>query len=365
MANPLKKAIGIGNIHTHHFIGDYLPDSLVENQSGFKEKTIRSFPVAIMGFFKNWRIWPFRRLVRARDVNKIRKYHLKQMKKSGVDYSIPLMVDYSMSSPISRKEKLTKYRDILRQTTKSCAKNPFQFFPLHYFDPRYGIMQDLIIGKTEYEIPGDPNGKKVPQTTSAIRLLLDAYFKYGVVGIKLYPAHGYHPIPMGGRTHDPDDGELSEKWRKDILNLIKKHKGILYTDNSFEIITFLSKDEIKDKNERRKKLKENLKKFKTTLQNEDYSPFIIFGTDWPLGLTMYSEKKYTKTYMDELEDDIHLYNRYLAENLAVFLFGEDKVIPQNHIRFLKRTYGETLPEKPWVPKPESTPDGIVYKVQNF
>ena len=100
-----------------------------------------------------------------------------------------------MSAPVAKKEKLACYTTILNDTAESCAHNPFQFYLFHYFDPRYGVSKDMILGKTEYKIEVNNEKLTIPETTAAIRLLLKAYYEYGIVGIKLYPPNGYHPLP--------------------------------------------------------------------------------------------------------------------------------------------------------------------------
>ena len=101
-------------------------------------------------------------------------------------------------------------------------------------------------------------------------------------------------------------------------------------------------------------LKENLNKLKHILKDADYNQFILFGTDWPMGLALYKESNYTKVYKDALRDEADLYNRFFSENLATFLFGEDKNIPVNHIEFLNKKYGQRIPLQPWIVKDDST-----------
>ena len=170
--NNGKHKPAIGNIHTHHFLADYIPDSLFENQTDFAEKKLKSLLFRIAKYFLGSSKRKFLSLITAKKLKQIRKLHLKEMKASGVDYSIALMLDYSMSAPVAKKEKLACYTTILNDTAESCAHNPFQFYLFHYFDPRYGVSKDMILGKTEYEIEVNNEKLIVPETTAAIRLLL-------------------------------------------------------------------------------------------------------------------------------------------------------------------------------------------------
>jgi len=198
----MPEEISIGNVHTHHFIGNYIPDAIFAQQTGHTEKKLRSFAMQLIGtLFLPKRKRNFLRLLDSKDVNDVREIHLEDMQKGSkvdyaVDYAVVLLVDYAMAAPKPVGEKLVPYPTIMENTAKSCARNPFTFFLFHYFDPRWMVMTDNALGKRSYRIEnGAYKGLEFKDTTFAIRLLLKAFYEYGIVGIKLYPAHGYHPIP--------------------------------------------------------------------------------------------------------------------------------------------------------------------------
>lgn len=458
MIEKMKEIKGIGDIHTHHFISRYVPDSLFKNQTKHEEKKLRLFASIRFLFPRSKRL--FLKSLTFTDVNQIREMHLQEMNAAGIGYSIPLMVDYTMSSPLSEKEKLSRYPVTMEETALSCAKNPFRFFLFHYFDPRYGVDKDRIIGKRDIKLRLGTDIKKFKNTTAAIRLLLRAYYEFGVIGIKLYPAHGYHPIseenvnednliqvkqfeldsverervrdnldflylfchqnslpilthcgpegsfnlvvpdelkgrhvwnftnPLnfdkvvkrikkknngkcnlriclahyGGKTHHLELGEISRKWRNDILHLIKTYKGVFYTDNSYDIKTFLS-EEIEDKRRRLEMLKENVEELRKNLQNPDYGDYILFGTDWPMGLAFYTLSEYLKVYRDAFQGEMELYQKYASENSAAFLFGDKRTIPENHIAFLRTLYGPSIPLQSWIHIQKRPSGKLIYSLR--
>lgn len=191
---PVK--IPFANIHTHHFIGDYIPDAMFLQQTKLNESTARLLEKSMLLRLLFAIIYPrlndFLKMLTSSDVGVVRDYHLKEMDACGIDYSVVLLMDYSLSAPIvSKMETLADYRVILRDTAESCACSPFRFFLFHYFDPRYMVMADTALGKQDFVI----GGRLYHDTTFAVRLMLQAFFQYGCVGVKMYPPLGFHPVP--------------------------------------------------------------------------------------------------------------------------------------------------------------------------
>lgn len=447
----MTKRKGFANVHTHHFIGNYVPDTMFVQQSGFKEKLIRKLnkfhlPKLILRIFYP-QLYHLIRLLDSDDINEVRKLSLKDMEASSIDYSVVLLADYSLAAPkMNEKEKLAHYRVILKETAESIVKNPFKFFLYHYFDPRFMVMADNIIGVKDYTI----NDITYKNTTFSIRLLLNAYYHHGAVGIKLYPPLGYHPIPeanldkenliqildkelnekereyvkhnleflyefagekglpllshcgpggsynvvisdelkgrhvwsytnpmnfeeimnkygnsnlrfcfahMGGKPHKLEESDMARIWRKNILSLIKKYPGHFYADVSYELSNFLA---IKEKKWDHDSLDACIREMKEYLEDKDSGDYILFGSDWPLNYPMFNEWDYVKVHREGLGDE--LFQKMASDNISRFLFGEDRIIPDNHMEFLLTHHGDTLTEPDWVIK-ETTPEGKdIYKL---
>jgi len=417
---PENKRKGVGNIHAHHLIGNYIPDKIFKQQVETYCKFLSSEPFVkyVLGFplfeplialFLGKQPVKALRLLKTKNISLARKIHLKEMTEAKIDYSLVLLLDYAFAAALEKGEELTPFNLQLQETAEELAKYPFQFFLFHAFDPR----------------------KKY-----AMALLQHAFENCGVIGIKLYPALGYDPRPgkntrfhcankdlldpdqsnedrirmlnenleamhkfaqennmpilthcspggsfltiidkkdkpilwgyadpanyleiiqsynlrvclahMGGKIHlEDEEAEKSRQWRKGILEYIKtahnspEYKGKIYTDLSFDISRVL-----KDKD----KLKVYLDETREYLDDEITGKYVLFGSDWPMGLFDFSEKQYIQPYQDRLSPGQQ--ELFFKDNTARFLFGDSKQIPDRYIQFIKEKHGGSIPDAPpWV-----------------
>lgn len=442
---------GKANIHTHHFIGRCIPDKISSDQISrhnplkdliaLEERTLyclRTFPIlsTIANLFTGGSVFRAAWLLGRKEIYHARNAHLKDMKKSDIDYSVVLLVDYSYAASTDTDTGgFYDYKSkILPDTSKWCAEDPFRFFVFHCFEPRYMVREDL----------NRPPG----QLTSAQQLLVETYDNYGIAGVKIYPALGFHPIPdqnlkprdggepyrvnirgeelspeerelvkenlefmygfcqdnqlpilthcgpggafvdlghereientiwefshprnyekivqdyevkiclghMGGKTLLPRERRIATDWRAEILRQIDNndnYRGKIYTDQSYEISGYaptLKKGMSSDAQTLYDETKQNL----LDLKRHQY---ILFGTDWPLGILSFFEWCYTYLYYYQFRNDLDALKRYFRDNAARFLFGETGKISDNHIQYLKRqnNLGDgdhfDLTEKPWI-----------------
>jgi len=417
---PENKRQGVGNVHTHHLIGNYIPDKIfkqqVETYSKFLcsesfVKYVLGFPLIrpMMALFLGKQPIKVLRLLQTRNISLARKIHLIEMKEAKIDYSVVLLLDYTFAADLEPGEELKPYNLQLQETAEELAKNPFQFFLFHAFDPR-----------KEY----------------AVELLRHAFTNCGVIGIKLYPALGFGPCPgkntefycanenllnpnqppeervqmlndnleamykfagennlpilthcspggscltiikkedkpklwcctdpanyleiadsynlriclahMGGKIHlEDEEADKAREWRETIIENIKTahnrpgSNGKIYTDLSFDVSRVL-----KDK----EKLELYLDETREYLDDEILGKYVIFGSDWPMGLFNFSEKQYIQPYQDGLNPGQQ--ELFFKDNIARFLFGESKQVPDRYIQFIKGKNGGNIPAVPsWV-----------------
>lgn len=417
---PENKRKGVGNIHAHHLIGNYIPDKIFKQQveTHYKFLSNESFVKYVLGFplfqpliglFLGKQPMRALRLLQTRKISTARKIHLKEMKEAKIDYSVVLLLDYAFAASLEIGEQLKSFNLQLQKTAEELAKEPFRFFLFHGFDPR----KDFAMGLLEH-----------------------AFENCGVIGIKLYPALGYDPRPgkntrfhcandslldpdrspgdrikmlndnleemykfaeknnlpilthcspggscltlideenkpilwdysdpanyleiagsynlriclahMGGKIHlEGEEANIAGHWRKAILEYIKTahnrtdSKGKIYTDLSFDISRVL-----KDKEKQELYLNET----REYLDDEITGKYVMFGSDWPMGLFDFSEKEYIQPYRDGLSPGHQ--ELFFKDNNARFLFGESKQIPDRYIQFIKEKHKGKIPDiPPWV-----------------
>jgi predicted TIM-barrel fold metal-dependent hydrolase len=411
-----EKSKGICNIHAHHLIGDYIPDEIFKQQvekyckllrSEWFVKYILGFPLFHLPIALFVGIQPIKALsvLRAKNISKARNVHLKEMKNAGIDYSIVLLLDYAFAAKPKPGEQLKPYDRQLEEIAGACHQKPFRFFLFHCFEPR---------------------------RENAIELLKHAFNTFGIVGIKMYPALGFHPVPEkniefhcanksllnpnqspGQRiemlrnnlramyefasennlpilTHcgpggsfltlidEKDKGKLQEytapgnfleiakkynlrvclahmggkihleekakEWRKTILKNIKiahnwtDSNGRIYTDLSYDLSRV-----VKDK----EKLAIYINDTKEYLDDEIVGKYVLFGSDWPMGLFSFSEKDYIRLYREGLTGMQR--EKFFQENCARFLFGETKQVPECYIEsIVTRLQGKAFKTPSWV-----------------
>jgi len=417
---PENKRKGVGNVHCHHLIGNYIPDKIFKQQVESYSKFLSSEPFVkyVLGFplfqplialFLGKQPIRALRLLQTREISTARKIHLKEMKEAKIDYSVVLLLDYAFAVCLEKGEKLKSFNLQLQKTAEALAKEPFRFFLFHYFDPR----KDFAMGLLEH-----------------------AFENCGVIGIKLYPALGYDPRPgkntrfhcandslldpdqspgdrikmlndnleamykfaeknnlpilthcspggscltlideenkpilwdysdpanyleiagaynlriclahMGGKIHlEDEEANIARHWRKAILEYINTahnrtdSKGKIYTDLSFDISRVL-----KDK----EKLELYLNETREYLDDEIIGKYVLFGSDWPMGIINFPEKEYIQPYQDGLSPGQQ--ELFFKDNTARFLFGESKQIPDRYIQFIKEKHKGKIPDvPPWV-----------------
>lgn len=395
----MKKRMGVGNIHSHHINGDCVPDNLTRQQTRWPEWFLRCFLSNIAGrFFVGRHVEDFLEIMRSSDIKTVTEFHVKQLDDAQIDYSVISTLDFSCVDPkFDSKSHNIEYTKQLEYTAESCAKYPFRFFPF------FGI---------EARRPG------------VIDLLKKAYDKYGICGIKIYPAFGYDPRPekndflyprdkkiddigkvltdlydfakeknlpilthcspggsyqctvkeeekykkiwgytepsnflkigfdyglricfahMGGNVYKKGQRELAMQWFNQIRNLIsyaheQDGKCRFYADRANALAYFFKK---------KNKSADHFEQTATLFADDSISPYILFGSDWPLGMHLYNEKEYINKYQKELNKNA--LSLYTQKNIAEFLFGKELLIPPNYIAYLKYYNGGNLPEIPdWV-----------------
>ena len=396
----MSNYMGIGNVHTHQINEKCLPKCIMRQQSGLPVWFLKSgIPDLIAGRHAR-EFFSLMRLKNIRDVAEKQKDHMDAVEDTQnnlkrIDYSIVLTLDFKF---VSKKVKIDKYAEIMRETAEACAENPFRFFPFFCYDPR---------------------------RPEAPELLKEAYEDKGYVGVKMYPATGFDPRPykdetvktdknngniennlkelyefassknlpilthcspggsykctidkrrkyrdiwrytepsnfleiaydyglricfahMGGKIDHRIQKELATQWHNQILNLIKvadgwKSNGRFFADQSYGINHVINK---------RKRLDEHIADTSKHLE-EPIGKYFLFGSDWPLGLYKYTEKDYVDAYRKgEKKLTQEQQNKYFSDNIARFLFGELKQIPENYIDYITKQNGDVMPKvEDWV-----------------
>lgn len=417
---PENKRKGVGNIHAHHLIGNYIPDKIFKQQVASYSKFLCNEPFVkyvlgcllfrpFIALFLGEQPIKALRLLKTRKISMARKIHLEEMKKAKIDYSVVLLLDYAFAAAPEPGERQTPFNLQMQETAEALAKNPFQFFLFHAFDPRkkyaMGLLQHAfencgVIGIKLYPALGyDPRPGKNTQFHCAneelldpdqsnedrIRMLndnLEAMYKFaeknnlpilthcspggsfltlidekdkpilwgytdpanyleiaGSYNLRICLAH------MGGKIHvEYDEVDIARRWRETVIENIKTahsrtdSKGKIYTDLSFDISRVL-----KDK----EKLEVYLNETREYLDDEITGKYVLFGSDWPMGLFNFTEKEYIQPYQNGLSPGQQ--ELFFKDNTARFLFGESKQIPDRYIQFIKEKNGARIPRLPaWV-----------------
>jgi predicted TIM-barrel fold metal-dependent hydrolase len=347
----------------------------------------------------------FFKLMKFEKISKVAEAQKEQMDKvedlqrgfKKIDYSVVLLIDYKY---VSKKTRGFKYEEIIKETAEACAEHPFSFFPFFCFDPRRPEAPELLkeayedygyVGVKIYPAIGfDPrpykdetieiennngnienNLKKLYEFASSKNLpilthcspggsykcVIDEKKKYRDIwrytepsnfleiardyGLRICFAH------MGGKIDHKVQKEMATQWHNQILNLIKladswDSEGRIYADQSYGISHVINK---------KKRLIEHANRTREYLEDNVLGRYIIFGTDWPLGLYKFTENTYINTYRENNRLIQVQQEKYFSDNIARFLFGESKQIPENYIDFItKQNGGETPKVEDWVRK---------------
>lgn len=392
----MSKRVGIGNIHCHHFNGDCVPDNLSKQQTGWSEKFLRGKLADILGpIFDGKNIKEFLNIMRTREIGEVTRFHERQMNDAKIDYSVILTLDFSCVDPEYHGYNIS-FKKQLKDTAEACASFPFRFFLFFGFEARrpgvidllkkayedYGIVgikmypafgydprpekNDFVksqnvtvtdIGNVLHELYSFSKNKNLPILThcspgGSYQCTVDKKEKYRDIWRYTEPSNflkiGFDYqlricfAHMGGNVFKKGMRELSVQWFNQICNLISfshaKGDGCrFYTDRS-NALAYVTEKLL---------LQKHLKETKDLLSEGNYSPYILFGSDWPMALNLYNESKYINTYKTAFGQDMFL--KYTSTNLADFLFGKEKLIPQNYIDYLVRNNNGKLPEIPdWI-----------------
>lgn len=312
-----------------------------------------------------------------------------------IDYSVVLLIDFKY---VSKKTRGFNYEEIMKETAKACAEHPFSFFPFFCFDPRrpeapkllkeayedYGYVGVKIYPATGYDprpykdetVESENNNgniennlkklyefassKNLPILThcspgGSYKCVIDEKKKYRNIwrytepsnfleiardyGLRICFAH------MGGKIDHKVQKEMATQWQNQILNLIKladswDSKGRIYADQSYGISHVINK---------KKKLIEHVNRTREHLEDKVLGKYIIFGTDWPLGLYKFTENTYINTYRENNRLTQVQQEKYFSDNIARLLFGESKQIPKNYIDYITKQNNDKTPAvEDWV-----------------
>lgn len=145
-------------------------------------------------------------------------------------------------------------------------------------------------------------------------------------GLRICFAH------MGGKIDEEENKEKAIEWNNAIRDLIEEasdwnYEGRLFTDQSYGIIHLIN-DEKKIG-----KLEANIKRTRDYLGDSILSNYLLFGSDWPLNIYKCTEKQYLSEYQKRL--DKNQQDNYFSDNIARFLFGESRKVPQNYVSYIK------------------------------
>ena len=390
---------GIGNVHSHQINQNCLPRCIMRQQSRLPVWLLKSGILDILG---GRHAREFFGLMKSNNLQKVAKTQVRHMDEAeGIDYSIVLTLDYKFAHRTIEKKK-DSYAQIITKTAEACAQFPFRFFPFFCYDPRrkeapklleeavhhlgyagikmYPAMgfdprpdrdsslepppagvsiKDNLIAL--YEFAGDHNLPIITHCSpgGSYKCMVDRKKKYKAIwrftepsnfleiahqyGLRICFAH------MGGKVDHRTQKEMATQWQNQIINLIRythswNSEGRLYADQSYGISHVINK-----KNKRRLHI-ENTKRH---LDDPAVDEYILFGTDWPLGLYKYTEKNYLDCYRGENGLTPEQQDKYFSDNIARFLFGESKQIRPGYIRYIEKqkdAEGQTVDIPPRVKK---------------
>lgn len=395
----MAKRKGVGDIHTHQMNSYAVPNNLSKQQAGgFSEGFIRSFLGRFFGsIVYGRRFKEFLNILNSKSLAEIADKQIKEMDNACIDYSIVLSMDFSKIDPKYKGYRL-KYSQQLVSIVENAAKYPFRFLPFFFFEPRRpGVKQKLELAYAEDGIVGikfypafgfDPRPVKddfLESTNNIASIKENLEFLYEFTEAKNLPilvhssAGGSYQCTikkkekyrkiwqftepsnflhvaqhkklricfahMGGSIYSKATKELATQWRNQIFNLINccegdglKSKSRFFTDHANVLCHSRKKEN---------RITAHLKMVEELLTQPNTQDYILYGSDWPLGRHIYNNKEYIDYYKDSFGQQEQ--DRYFSDNIARFLFGDTKQIPDNYINFLKKHHSGNLPELPdWV-----------------
>jgi predicted TIM-barrel fold metal-dependent hydrolase len=395
----MSKRKGVGDIHTHQMNKYAVPNNLSKQQAGgFSEGFISSFIGKFFGrIVYGRRFKQFVKILTSKTIAEVADIQIMEMDEAGIDFAGVLAMDFSEIDPKYKGYNIP-YSQQLFAIIENSARYPFRFFPLFFYEPRRSNIKCLLeLAYKDYGIVGvkyypafgfDPRPDKDDflesrENRTSIRENLEFLYQFaeekslpilthcsagGSFQCTIKRKEKYKKIwqftepsnflniaqhkklricfaHMGGSIYNKSTRGLATQWRNQIFNLITsgqadglQSQSKFFTDHANVLCHSRKK---KDRMTEHMSMVENLLHLPNT---RDY---IIFGSDWPLGRHVYSQKEYVDHYKNWL--DPQKQERYFSDNIARFLFGESKQIRDNYIDFLKKHHGGNLPELPdWV-----------------
>lgn len=169
------------NVHCHILNFQFVQDSMIRILSKIPERLAdQDWFAAVAGYLTA--TMPGRDYDRLKEMLKIygmpidqvaRRYLNSEMKEAGIDVCTPLLMDVETCFQRPDLRGNVPYPDQIDLISAEAARYPWRIFPFVMFDPRR------------------PGGFEM------VRLALEAK---GYLGVKLYPALGYHPlVPRGAK----------------------------------------------------------------------------------------------------------------------------------------------------------------------
>ena len=390
---------GIGNVHSHQINQKCLPKCILRQQSRLPVWLLKS---GILDRLGGRHAREFFRLMKSKELREVAKTQVIHMDEAErIDYSIVLTLDYKFAHRTAEKNE-DNYAQIVIESAEACAHFPFRFFPFFCYDPRRKEARDLLenavfnlgyVGIKMYPAMGfdprpnrdtsldpPPAGVSIKDNLIALykfagendlpiithcspggsyKCLVDRKNKYKAIwrftepsnfleiahqyGLRICFAH------MGGKVDHRRQKEIATQWHNQIINLIGfanswNSEGRFYADQSYGISHVIKK---------KNKIKLHIEDTKRHLDDPAENKYLLFGTDWPLGLYKFTEKTYLDSYCGERDLTPEQQDKYFSDNIARFLFGESKRIRPEYVRYLEKrckTEGQTIGIPFWVKK---------------
>jgi predicted TIM-barrel fold metal-dependent hydrolase len=137
---------------------------------------------------------------------------------------------------------------------------------------------------------------------------------------------------MGGNIDEEENKEKAIEWNETIRNLIKEANdwssaGRLFTDQSYDVVHLINNEK------KKRQLEKKIQITKDYLDDNIIGNYVLFGSDWPLNIYKCPEKQYLDEYRKRLDKSQQ--DKYFSDNIARFLFGESRKIPQNYVNYVK------------------------------
>ena len=202
------------NVHCHLLNFEFLPDSFFGN-CGVPESFIKSrFTIFLIKLIKPYLL--LRNKIKGylplylidtcisnlkREITEIRKIYSAEMYQAKFILATPLMMDVEIAS--SRQKPECPYRLQIQIISELVAKR--YFWELEYF-----IMMPFIMFDPRREIENFKFPAAEMMARDAIKKAIE---DYGFLGVKMYPALGYHPDPESIYNPESVNKELREIYK--------------------------------------------------------------------------------------------------------------------------------------------------------